>query len=163
MQQQPALLAWPVPRPALQLRAHAPAILTPRSPSNFWPSIPKFSHQRSKSRHQYITSLYCRRPYPKKHQRHGDPSAQRSDGTGVIRRHGSTTAGWLAASDTVRRTERKTGGPLETIPISGNLKFAQTTPIYGWRYHQPKSSCMFKQQKSKCLCCLVGRMGLANS
>ena len=29
--------------------------------------------------------------------------------------------------------ERKTGGPLETIPISRNLNFAHTTPIYGRR------------------------------
>ena len=29
--------------------------------------------------------------------------------------------------------ERKTGGPLETIPISGNLNFGHATPIYGRR------------------------------
>ena len=33
----------------------------------------------------------------------------------------------------MRITERKTGGPLETIPISGNLNFAHATPIYGRR------------------------------
>ena len=31
------------------------------------------------------------------------------------------------------KTERNTGGPLETMPIIGKLKFAQTIPIYGRR------------------------------
>jgi len=33
----------------------------------------------------------------------------------------------------VRKAERKTGRALETMPILGKLKFAQTIPIYGWK------------------------------
>jgi len=80
-----------------------------------------------------------------------------NDGTGVLRRHGGVVERVIHRSVTdeyesegngravslslsyayeawsVRKTERKTGRALETMPILGKLKFAQTIPIYGWK------------------------------